>query len=755
MKRKLAAVFRTYIVNPWLVFGALLYCIVAGFTVVVALNSAEPAKTESIFDSGEDFTQTLHHPKELIAWEANPARYKLIKGISIEPTAIRVRTVENGTSSNSRSIEPAKVELMEMDTQSLESLTRLTFLRTLELNGVKPTPELWQAIGELKELRRLTVRVPEKMSLSDLPLLPNLEMLSVTSVEPSELAILKKQPRLRSIEIADGDFVAPPEKNDSPLKLATLHELVELREIIISPRTSLPETMPDVIQTAPPPLRLVPLPISPELGSELRSLPNLRRIAIGKRGVNSVSRIRDKELDRVIAMHTNPIQVNGRVFEGNWIIYIDFMLSALLTCTLYSQLMFQFSSPMSLLVPDYKRPHLLVPILFLFVHVALFSLLRIQVHGTRLIPSVAESSCILLLFCFLTWMPKGRLATPVLIIGMNLMPILMSRTIALYEHPIHRLFLLGDYPLLAIAIVIAELGLLWFIVKQTSNWPKALAFSNRIDDPFGIYFAIGKNQSPNRATLPSQSKRLHMRIANSQNGLKHSITRIWNAGFERTSFRKFDWLTGFPVIIYLFLIWRIARFRNTSDIHGIAASVLAALIFIGIYTLLLKSWWYASNLLTRQLMFESESVLPLSKSMLRTIRMRGLWVEIWPWLIVCLNVACAGTVVRVLWPSWLKVPIDSIWLSCFHCLSSVVGVWGLGLYLLTIRGSADRRIVAYPLVLSWAAGTFCLAYYRVQGIPLGAFGLDWIAVFCPSVVGAFLAYRAWIGLPQMETGRIN
>ncbi len=755
MKRKLAAVLRSYIVNPWLVFGALLYCVVAVFAVVVALNSAEPAKTESIFDSREDFTQTLHHSKELIAWEANPARFKYTKGISIVPTANRVRTVENGTPSNSNSIEPTDVELMEMDTQSLESLTRLTFLRTLELNGVKPTPELWQAIGELKELRRLTVRVPFKIRLSDLPLLPNLELLSVSSIEPSELALLKKQPRLRSIEVADADFLVPTEKTDSPSKLATLHDLVELREIIINPRMSLPDKIPEVIPTTRTPLKLVPLPISPELGSQLQSLPNLRRIAIGKRGANSVPRINDEELERVVARHAKSIQVNGRVLSGSWIVFVDVLLSVLLTTILNSQLLIQFSSPVSLLVPDYKRPHLLIPILFLFVHIALFSLLRVQVDGARLIPSVAESSCILLLFCFLTLMPKGRLATPVLIIGMNLMPILMPRTIALYEHPIHRLFLLGDYPLLAIAILIAELGLLWFIVRQISNWPKALAFSNRIDDPFGNYFAIGKNQSPNRATLPSQSKRLHMTITNSQNGLKNSITRIWNAGFERTSFRKLDWLTGIPVIIYLFLIWRIARFRNTIDIHGMAASVLAALMFIGIYSLLLKSWWFASNVLARQPMFESESVLPLSKWMLRTIRMKGLWVEIWPWLIVCLNVACAGTAVRVLWPSWMKVPIDSIWLSCFHCLSSVVAIWGLGLYLLTVRGSADRRIVAYPLVLSWAAGSFCLAYYRVQGISSGVFGLEWIAVFCPSVIGAFLAYRAWVGLPQMETGRIN
>lgn len=74
---------------------------------------------------------------------------------------------------------------------------------------------------------------------------------------------------------------------------------------------------------------------------------------------------------------------------------------------------------------------------------------------------------------------------------------------------------------------------------------------------------------------------------------------------------------------------------------------------------------------------------------------------------------------------------------------------------LTVRGSADRRIVAYPLALSRFVGSFCLAYYQVLGISFGAFGLEWIAVLCPSVVGIFLAYRAWVRLPEMETGRIN
>lgn len=759
MKRKLAAVVRSYIVNPWLVFGALLYCVVACFAVVVALNSAEPAKTESIFDSREDFTQTLHHPKELIAWEANPARFKYTKGISIEPTANRVRTAENGTSSNSKSIEQAKVELMEMDTQSLESLTRLTFLRTLELNGVKPTPELWQAIGELKELRRLTVRVPVKMSLSDLPFLPNLELLSVSSIEPSELALLKKLPRLRSMEVADTDFIVSNGKSDSPSKLATLHELFELREIIINPRMGLPDKMPEVIQTARTPLTLVPLPISPELATELLSLSNLRRIAIGKRGANSVPRTRDEELDRVLAGHTKSIQINGKASGGIWIVFIDFMLSALLITILNSQLLVQFSSPMSMLVPDYKRPHLLIPLLFLFAHIALFSFLRAQVHGARLIPSVAESSCFLLLLCVLS---LGRYTNPILMFFANLfplmiifvLPMLMPKILTIYNNPNHRLFLLGEYPEWAIGILIAQLGLLWFVVKQISRWPKTLAFSNRIDNPFGHYITYGHSNSPNSKSIKSRSKRLHTAIVDRQHSLRKSITLLWNAGLDRPSLKSNFLPMAQTAIFYVALIVGIG-FRDTIEFSWLATFVLPALLFIGIYSLLLKSWWYASNLLARQPMFQSEAVLPLSKSTLRTIRMKGHWVEIWPWLIGCLNVACAGTVVRVLWPAWLQVSTDTIWLSCFHCLSSVVLIWGLGLYLLTVRGSADRRLVAYPLVLSWAAGTFCMAYYRVQGISSGALVLEWIAVLCPSVVGTFLAYRAWASLPQMETGRIN
>ena len=73
-----------------------------------------------------------------------------------------------------------------------------------------------------------TIRVPGKISLADLPLLPNLELLSVSSVDPSELSLLRKLPRLRSIEVADSDFYTLTENNDTSAKAASLHELVQV-----------------------------------------------------------------------------------------------------------------------------------------------------------------------------------------------------------------------------------------------------------------------------------------------------------------------------------------------------------------------------------------------------------------------------------------------------------------------------------------------------------------------------------------------
>ena len=115
-----------------------------------------------------------------------------------------------------------------------------------------------------KELARcLTIRVPGKISLADLPFLPNLELLSLSLVDPSELSLVRKQPRLRSIEVADSDFYILTENNDTSEKAASLHELVQLREIIINPRMRVSDQSSEDAQTTRQFKRQSPLPVSP------------------------------------------------------------------------------------------------------------------------------------------------------------------------------------------------------------------------------------------------------------------------------------------------------------------------------------------------------------------------------------------------------------------------------------------------------------------------------------------------------------
>ena len=260
-----------------------------------------------------------------------------------------------------------------------------------------------------------------------------------------------------------------------------------------------------------------------------------------------------------------------------------------------------------------------------------------------------------------------------------------------------------------------------------------------------------KKLSRKKSTLP-KNKRLHRAIANCQNGSRKSTAQLWNAGIDRQHVGAIDWLATVPIVLFS-IVWAGGDdLYNLGDVYELSAYILPTLLFVGIYALLIKSCRYVDRVFARQPFFEYETVLPVTRSMMRTIQMRGLWIELGPRLLVCLSVACVGTAIRILWPTWLRVSIDSIWLSYFHCLSSVVGVWGLGLHLLTVRLSADKRMIAYPLVLVWAAATYGIIYQRTQGVSQNMVGIEWIAVLFSGFVGLFLASLAWVRLPHMESG---
>ena len=75
-----------------------------------------------------------------------------------------------------------------------------------------------------------------------------------------------------------------------------------------------------------------------------------------------------------------------------------------------------------------------------------------------------------------------------------------------------------------------------------------------------------------------------------------------------------------------------------------------------------------------------------------------------------------ATLIRFILPVWLPLSIASIWIFYFHSLFSVVGVYGLGLLLLTIQLKADKRMLAYPLVATWAIGSFIITHKACKGI---------------------------------------
>ena len=138
--------------------------------------------------------------------------------------------------------------------------------------------------------------------------------------------------------------------------------------------------------------------------------------------------------------------------------------------------------------------------------------------------------------------------------------------------------------------------------------------------------------------------------------------------------------------------------------------------------------------------------------MMRKIRMGGLWVHLWQWLVVSLCCACVATLIRFILPVWLPLSIASIWIFYFHSLFSVVGVYGLGLLLLTIQLKADKRMLAYPLVATWAIGSFIIIQQRLQTHFVGVYGLELLAILCLAVVGILLLSIAWTRFPNVEWG---
>ena len=284
MRQKLAVVLRSYARRPWIVAGSLLYLFAVVIAALAALGSTGPHSVSSVYDTRHERIANFNHPSELVSWEADSSNAKFYKGIAIGRRTFQKAPTPNASSTEANSAKVPKTSFHEMDSKSLECLQRLTFLRKLELNAIQVTPELWQALAGLKELRALRIHVQGKVDLKELPILPKLELLSLGSVEPSELGVLRKQPSLRAIELADADFFELTENDDPIAQGAKLHEVVQLRELILNPRMRILEKTEIGYRANTNSQGWEPWPISSTLCNEIQQLPNLRLVSIGEIG---------------------------------------------------------------------------------------------------------------------------------------------------------------------------------------------------------------------------------------------------------------------------------------------------------------------------------------------------------------------------------------------------------------------------------------------------------------------------------------
>jgi len=240
-------------------------------------------------------------------------------------------------------------------------------------------------------------------------------------------------------------------------------------------------------------------------------------------------------------------------------------------------------------------------------------------------------------------------------------------------------------------------------------------------------------------------------LASRPSRFKNFSIRLWNAGFEHRAISKFDWMALMPTTFIL--VFAISDgFRSVNFVSRIVEFFPAVLLAIGIYILFVKTFVYLSGMLVRQSLFEIETLLPMTKSGMRNIRLCGLWVDVWPWLMVSFCSAALGTIVRAAEPNWMQIPIGLIWLIFMHCLFSVFGVWSLCMLLLTVRSSVDKRMIAYPLGACWLLTSFFLVtdWFQLQIRQIN--GLELIAVVSPGVVGLYLVSIAWFRFPNAEWG---
>lgn len=315
--------------------------------------------------------------------------------------------------------------------------------------------------------------------------------------------------------------------------------------------------------------------------------------------------------------------------------------------------------------------------------------------------------------------------------------------------PFWRFFLIGEHPLFTAAILILELSCVALLVVSLVGRPRSLAGLNLIDAP-NLGWFIHAPSEPTGGATELRYAATDSRLVKLTKQRKKSRLSLWLAGMRPRPGYRFS-AVGLISSIPMILLFANLLTDGFMNIAGMFSHGPTILIVLGFLVSLKESVRYASESLERVAYAAQEALLPLTKSSMRNFRMFGMWRHNSPWLLVSLASIGIASLLALFAPTYLSFPIVRLWLVYFHSLLSIVGIWGLSLFLLVSNSGFAKRMIAYPLLFAWIG----LTIGAVVGWSAGGFALsllDLAAVLFPGAAGLILAAIAWYRLPNVEWG---
>lgn len=316
--------------------------------------------------------------------------------------------------------------------------------------------------------------------------------------------------------------------------------------------------------------------------------------------------------------------------------------------------------------------------------------------------------------------------------------------------PFWRFFLIGEHPLFTAAILILELSCVALLVVSLVGRPRSLAGLNLIDAPNLGWFIHEPSKSTGGVATELRNAATDSRLVKLTKQRKKSRLSLWLAGMRPRPGYRFS-AVGLISSIPMILLFANLLTDGFMNIAGMFSHGPTILIVLGFLVSLKESVRYASESLERVAYAAQEALLPLTKSSMRNFRMFGMWRHNSPWLLVSLASIGIASLLALFAPTYLSFPIVRLWLVYFHSLLSIVGIWGLSLFLLVSNSGFAKRMIAYPLLFAWIG----LTIGAVVGWSAGGFALsllDLAAVLFPGAAGLILAAIAWYRLPNVEWG---